>query len=260
MSKKLLISKLARNAKGGLISIDEIAKILNTPTNLASNKMSYLEKSGWIKRVKRGIYYILPIESNNIVDPSVDDPWILAKELFSPCYIGGWSAAEHWGLTEQIYNSVFVVTAGNIRKKSDEILGTKFNVVRTKSINSLGLVSVWRGQEQVLVSDKEKTIADILSNPDWIGGGRVLLEILKSYIEDDKEDFDKIVSMLNELGNGAACKRLGYFLEKLFPNKGNIIKKLYMKKTKGLIKLDPSIDNKGKLNTRWGIWINISDN
>jgi hypothetical protein len=32
--------------------------------------------------------------------------WLVAHKLFSPCYIGGWIAAHHWGLTEQIFNSI----------------------------------------------------------------------------------------------------------------------------------------------------------
>ena len=31
--------------------------------------------------------------------------------VFEPCYIGGWSACEHWGLTQQLFRDVLVVTA-----------------------------------------------------------------------------------------------------------------------------------------------------
>lgn len=65
---------------------------------------------GWPRRVRRGLYLVLPLEAQSDRAITVEDPWILADELFSPCYIGGWSAAQHWGLTEQIFRSVFVVT------------------------------------------------------------------------------------------------------------------------------------------------------
>ena len=50
----------------------------------------------------------------------VDESWVLARAVFEPCYIGGWSAAEHWGFTEQIFNSTMVfTTVGGIRMAVD---------------------------------------------------------------------------------------------------------------------------------------------
>jgi|GEM_PF-6032200 len=40
-----------------------------------------------------------------------DEPWAVAQKLFVPCYVGGWSAAEYWDFTEQIFNSTLVVLA-----------------------------------------------------------------------------------------------------------------------------------------------------
>ena len=38
------------------------------------------------------------------ISSSLEDPLVIAEKLFSPCYVGGWSAAEYWGITEQIFN------------------------------------------------------------------------------------------------------------------------------------------------------------
>ena len=40
----------------------------------------------------------------------LEDPWVIAAQLYGPCYIGGWSAAEYWDLTEQIFRTVVVMT------------------------------------------------------------------------------------------------------------------------------------------------------
>src|SRR5204863_8787538 len=76
-----------------------------------------LTRRGWMLRAKRGIYLILPIEAAPGQPTTPEDPWILANKLFSPCYIGGWSAIEYWGLSEQLFNSTLVITAANIRSK-----------------------------------------------------------------------------------------------------------------------------------------------
>jgi hypothetical protein len=41
----------------------------------------------------------------------------------SPCYIGGWSACAHWGLTEQVFRTLLVVTARRVRHRDVEIQG-----------------------------------------------------------------------------------------------------------------------------------------
>lgn len=61
----------------------------------------------WLARVRRGAYVPVPIESPS-ADVALEDPWSVAMTTFAPCYMGGWSAAEHWGLTEQIFRSVCV--------------------------------------------------------------------------------------------------------------------------------------------------------
>lgn len=35
----------------------------------------------------------------------------MAAKVFEPCYIGDWSAAECWDLTEQVFREVVVVTS-----------------------------------------------------------------------------------------------------------------------------------------------------
>ncbi|MBL8360901.1 MAG: hypothetical protein JNN18_10465 [Rubrivivax sp.] len=61
----------------------------------------------WLARVRRGAYVPVPIESPS-ADVALEDPWSVAMTTFAPCYMGGRSAAEHWGLTEQIFRSVCV--------------------------------------------------------------------------------------------------------------------------------------------------------
>ena len=65
--------------------------------------LSYWNKQGWVRRIQRGFYMPIPIESDSR-DVSIEDPSLAAMQLFSPCYIGGWSAAEYWDLTEQLFN------------------------------------------------------------------------------------------------------------------------------------------------------------
>lgn len=255
---KEVLGLLFRNSENGLITAKKAREVLNMTAQTASAKMASLAKRGWLARVKRGTYFIIPLESGAGLKPVIDDPWVLAQVLYSPCYIGGWSAAEHWGLTEQIFRQVFVVTSANIRRRSETILGTEFHIVRVKPERLKNLKPVWREQRQVMVSDREGTIADALNSPDWVGGFRHLAAMVKTYTEEPNPDYQHLLEKLEEIKKGAGYKRLGYLLENLSPDKKQFIEKICAKRSKGNIKLDPAVPSKGSLNKKWGLWINAS--
>lgn len=56
----------------------------------------------------------------------VADSWILIARAFAPCYIGGWSACEHWELTEQIFREVVVITSKPVRPRRGEIGNVRY--------------------------------------------------------------------------------------------------------------------------------------
>src|SRR5437899_2338934 len=116
-SDRSLIAKLSRASKGGIITVSRAAPAMELSQREAALKLAALVRRGWLARARRGMYLVLPLEVGPGQRTVAEDPWVLAREAFSPCYIGGWSAAEHWGLTEQIFRSTLVVTARPTRKK-----------------------------------------------------------------------------------------------------------------------------------------------
>ncbi len=102
-SDRTLIGKLARTSRAGVISSADASKALSLDSKRTGSKLASLAERGWLRRVRRGVYLIVPLEAEPGKAATAADPWILAQEVFSPCYIGGWSAAEYWELTEQIF-------------------------------------------------------------------------------------------------------------------------------------------------------------
>jgi hypothetical protein len=111
----------------------------------------------------------VPLESPT-ADVPLEDRWIISERLFAPCYIGGWSAAEYWGLTEQIFRTVVVMTKQKPRDRSPNIKGTNFLLRTILERAMFGLKPVWRGQVKVSVSDPTRTVLDMLNDPK-LGGG-----------------------------------------------------------------------------------------
>ncbi len=263
-SKKLAIDyragrylrSLARVARGGVLTISRATHALEVPPASASGVLARLARQGWLKRLRRGMYLILPLESEAAVSGVVEDTWIFAHELFAPCYIGGWSAAEHWDLTEQIFHSTFVVSATGVRRTHQVIAGVDFHVVQVprKRLEAVG--TVWRGRDRLATSSRERTIADALVSPDWLGGIRHLAAVLVAYRESEHWRPARLLEELGGIGTGAAFKRLGFLAEALDLGDSGLVEAARARRTSGIVKLDPSIRSRGRLSKRWGLWAN----
>ena len=89
---------MLRQSKG-TVSPALAAIALSLSSTEAAKLLSRWTAQGWMQRVKRGIYVPVALESETS-SAAPDDSWVIAEAAFSPCYLCGWSAAEHWGLTE----------------------------------------------------------------------------------------------------------------------------------------------------------------
>jgi predicted transcriptional regulator of viral defense system len=184
----------------------------------------------------------------------MEDPWVVASQIFAPCYIGGWSAAEHWDFTEQIYNSIAVMTTKQQRKKEQVIKNTRF-VLRTLSKERFfGTKGVWKGSIKVEVSDPTKTIVDMLDDPAVGGGVRPVTDMLLSYFESEHLNEEKLLEYSLRMKNGAIFKRLGFILEQNIPEKRKLLESCKKSLSKGTAKIDPNLKC-SRLVTRWKLWV-----
>jgi predicted transcriptional regulator of viral defense system len=210
-------------------------------------------KAGWLSRVRRGLYVPVPLESRTS-DVPLEDAWVIAAQLYGPCYIGGWSAAEYWDLTEQIFRTVVVLTVQRPRDRNPTIKQTDFLLRSVQEKALFGVKSVWRGQVKVDVSDPTRTMLDMLSDPQLGGGIRSTVDMLKNYLKSEKKDLALLLEYASRLGNGAVFKRLGFLLEKFSPADQDAISQCRERLTTGNAKLDPALET-DKLVTRWRLWV-----
>ncbi len=246
------IAAIIRGTKG-TISIGEAVEILGVSSTDAAKMLSRWSRKGWLSRVKRGLYIPVPLESRT-ADVPLEDPWLIAERLYIPCYIGGWSAAEYWDLTEQIFRTVVVMTTQKPRDRSPTIRGTNF-MLRTVSEKAMfGFQSVWRGQTKILVSDPTRTMLDMLNDPSLGGGIRSTADMLRNYLRSENKNLELLTEYAERFGNGAVFKRLGFLLERSAPDEVKAIDKCRTRLTTGNAKLDPKL-RADKLITRWRLWL-----
>ena len=246
------LGEILRRTKG-TVTVAEAAEILSIPPSDAAKMLARWAKQGWLSRVRQGLYVPVPLEART-ADVALEDPWAIAEQLYSPCYIGGWTAAEYWGLTEQIFRTVVVMTTRKPRNRRPKFKGTDF-LLKTISASALfGTKAVWRGQVKVNVADPTRTILDMLDDPALGGGIRPTVDVFRAYIGYDKKDTKLLLQYADRLGNGAVFKRLGFIAERYAPNEQELIAACRARLTKGNAKLDPALPS-DKLVSAWRLWI-----
>ncbi len=246
------LSKVLRQAKGS-ISPADASRVLNVEQAEAARLLSKWSSRGWLTRVRRGLYVPVPLESPT-ADLPLDDSWVIADKLFAPCYIGGWSAAAHWGLTEQLFRPILVFTTRRPRARRVEARGAVF-LLRTMDDKAMfGLKPIWRGQVKVNVSDPTRTVLDLLDTPTMGGGIKSVLDILKSYFSSDYRDPKLLIQYADQLGNKAVFKRLGFLAAMFLPIEEELIAECRKRLSAGNAKLDPNLPG-DRLVTAWRLRI-----
>jgi predicted transcriptional regulator of viral defense system len=249
---RMRLSELMRRTSGTL-SVGQASEILGLPADKAAKLLAWWADKGWLSRLQRGLYIFVPLEARSS-DIALEDPWIVADRLFSPCYIGGWSAAEYWELTEQISRTILIFTKRYIPNRRPVIKGTNFRVRTISAKAFFGMQTVWRGQVKVNVSDPSRTVLDMFNDPSLGGGLRPSVDTLRQYMASKNKRLELLMNYAERLGNGAVFKRLGFILERLFPEEGDAIAVCRARMTKGKAKLDPSLAA-DKLVTAWQLWV-----
>lgn len=235
-----------------VVSIDITAKTLNIDRTEAAKLLSRWRAQGWLRRIGRGLYLSVPLDLASS-EQVVEDPWVLVPTLFGECYIGGWTAAHHWDLTEQLFNETLVFTTRRIAAKRVSAQGVGFLLHHATQKRLFGLKTIWRGTRRVSVSDPARTLIDMLAMPETGGGIDHVADCLAAHAKASTFKRDQLVRYAEMLGNGAVFKRLG-FLAEVRLHDTILADDCRMRLTKGYAQLDPALPS-GHLHTAWRLWV-----
>jgi len=81
-----------------------------------------------------------------------EDALIVAAAVWSPCYFTGWTSANHWGLTDQVFRTTVVKTSRRVRASSVTMLDHEYllNHAFPKQME-WGMKTDWRGEVQAQI-------------------------------------------------------------------------------------------------------------
>ena len=222
----------------------------------ANKVLSRLAAKGWLVRVGRGLYSVVRLGAPS-PDASIEDPLALAMSVFSPCYISGWTAAEHWDLTEQVFNSIVVVTTKAQRARERTVAGIRFVCRVVDTSKMFGAARIWSGSQRVDIADPHRLVIDILAAPELGGGGRHTVDVVRAYFRSKHCNLDKVLGYAERYGKGVVFKRLGFCAEQFGDAPPGWLDRCREHISAGLSLLDPSGPNRGKIVSRWGLRINM---
>ena len=237
-------------------TVREAAGALDFSIPQARRFLAYLADRGWLVRVRHGLYATVSLEAETPGEWR-EDPWVVATKLFGPeCYLGGWTACEHWDLTDQIFHGTVVFTTRRVRSTEIEVQGFPFCIRHVSPERIFGTRPVWRDRVRVDVSDPARTVVDLLDKPSLGGGIRHVAEVVDEYFHSEHRDEGRLDDYLTRFGNGAAYKRLGFLLEELDVTAPTMLGKCRDGLTSGISLLDPDLPRQGPATRRWNLRVN----
>lgn len=251
--ESLLLSSLAEDRKN-IFTLHDIRTKLRCSYINAMKIANRLVKKKWVILLSRGKYLLVPL-SAGVKGTYTEHEFVIASNLVNPCYIGYWSALNHYGFTEQTPFTVFVVTIK--RLKNRKILDVDYRFVTVNRKKFFGFTKVAVANSLVNISNKEKTIADSLDHPEYCGG---IAEVTKClWNARNQISFDRLVDYSIKMGNSVILKRLGYLSEilELKLPKG-VASKISSNLGEGFSPLDPMTEKRGKYYTKWNLLLNIA--
>ena len=233
----------------------DVAESLGVDPGSAAKKLSHWAARGWLRRARRGLYIPVPVDVGNPAAWS-EDALIVAAAVWSPCFFSGWTAANQWNLTEQVFRTTVVKTATRVRSVSVELLDHAYLLNHVSSADlDWGLKSEWRGGVKLQFADPARTVVDIFDLPRIGGGVRNAAEILSTFL--DENDARALVDYGDRLGNRAVFKRIGYVAEILGKDRSGLVAACRQRVSAGISPLDPDGPKGGRRVTAWGLRVNV---
>jgi predicted transcriptional regulator of viral defense system len=251
-----MLTEITRQGKRIFTYVDAV-KAYGSSNRRLRELLSTLVKRGWLQRIEKGKYLILPFEAGREREWT-EHEFIIASYLIKPYYIGFRSALNYFGYTEQISRTVFIVSTSRKLKSSMEISGVTYRFVFISKRKFFGAKQISVDGSQVNISEPEKTIVDCLDRLRYCGG---ISEVAKAlWYGRDELDFTKMAEYSRRNGNRVASQRLGYLIEMLGFKADKAVEILLQSMSTRYTPLDTLSEPKGKYMERWKVISNIPDN
>lgn len=252
---------------GPIFKIDEV-RSLAADQGMTSQDLRWtlhaLSRSGWIARIKRGVYAV-----NSSLFPEDLHPFALANALVETMAISHWSALSHHGLTTQIPPMVQAMTpkkvvtpemregeASRPRGRAVwEVMDVEVEFIHIEKKRFFGFQQEWVSRwHRVSITDRERTFLDMVARSDLFGGVEIAMETFEEY--GHVFNLDQLVRYALRYEMGSVIKRLGWILGEMGVS-ADLTEPLQEYSVRTYYPLDPSMPRSGISDSRWHIINNL---
>ncbi len=244
--------------KKNVVFTGRLSPILNITGSQERDLLRRLSNSGWIVRLKRGVYLVPPrIPAGGKYSPGVAlILQTLMGEVNGKYQICGPTAFNFYNFDDQIPSVTYVYNNRISGSRTIGRLAFQFIKIADKRLGATNVVRSREGVE-IIYSSKARTLMDAVY--DWSRFNSLPrgYDWIRQEIKKDFKLGSKLVEATVQCGNQAAARRIGYLLSTLDQN-SRIINKLkhQLSGSKSLIPWIPSRPAKGTANRKWGVIVN----
>ena len=241
-----------------IVRTGEIAPILNISGSQERDLFRRLSDSGWILRLKRGVYLVPPrIPAGGKYSPGA--ALILQKlmeDKQGKYQICGPTTFNFYGLDDQIPSVTYLYNNRISGKRSIGSLAFQFIKVADERLGAINAVRI-REDMEIIYSSKARTLMDAVY--DWYRFNSLPrgYEWIKGEIKNEPQLASELIEVTAEYGNMATTRRIGYLLDTLVRNPKMLSRlQRQLSVSSSIVPWIPGRSAKGTINQKWGIIIN----
>lgn len=172
------------NAIGNVPITTSVIESLYPELRSPDKKVVWLEKQGYIIRLKRGLYVVNPKHTGKTLSSE-----LIANHLYTPSYVSMSTALRYYGLIPEAVYVNQSMTVKHSRSFQTPIGNYDYKYI-SRDAFSVGVRSVNMGDYAFLIASPEKALCDLIAN-----SSKVNLRYLKDveiYLEQDiRMDMDE---------------------------------------------------------------------
>ncbi len=241
-----------------IVRTGEIAPILNMTGSQERDLFRRLSGSGWILRLKRGVYLVPPrIPAGGKYSPGA--ALVLQKlmeEEKGKYQICGLTAFNFYGLDDQIPSVTYLYNNRISGKRSIGSLAFQFIKVADERLGAINAVRI-REDMEIIYSSKARTLMDAVYDWSRFNSLPIGYDWIRGKIKNEPNLASELIKVTTKYGNMATIRRIGYLLDTLVsdPKMMNRLQR-QLSTSKSMVPWIPGRSAKGTSNRKWGIIVN----
>ena len=199
-----------------VVSLRDVRELLGhgASSKAADQMVRRLRHAGFLQRVGRGLYAVLPLAWMGEGAPDAVAVLAGIQKRGSVFFLAFDTAAGHYGWHPETYGVVTIAMPQGRRIRPGQVEGT---LIRTVTVDAAtftdGVSSVrWRGV-LIPMSNRNRTLVDAVARVDLIGGYPAVLRLLARAAKDPKVDPQQVARLGRDRASVRLQKRLGYLAE-----------------------------------------------